>query len=332
MVRSMEQFILTVTDPLLNFNIETVMEMWPHITSTIDTIWACVTSTQIITAGVNILVLVPIATVLVIFMGYFAAGRKVLVTSCYFFVFAAAVDWINSWGYCYYHLLGFSFTLALLAANDVYIVDGDISNEIVWIYQVLDYIGLDDGMVQYSSNRLENRQQIRRARKYRQRPVPPAPSPEEVAEKAAQFRRLQDRCERARILAYPLIPVVEAALEGVENNNVGAAVGVVAWVPPVNTNSLAEPDYQPENTEGHTPRQVDLDKRSGRYLSQWLAREIHEGEGFVVPVKWSQCKKTGEIACYNGYTQAVSANFHVYLLQNTNREQESSRSAGLFCQ
>lgn len=330
-----------------------VTQMWPApaIMSAVHTVWRYFTSTQALTAGFNFMILVPIVAVLIGLMGLFTTDRGVLLAACFGFASAAMADWANSWGYLYYHLLGFSSVLVFLAALHVYMVEGDISSEILWLYRALDYVGFNGGVYQYSSTRLENRQRRRRARKYQQRPVPPAPTAEEVAAKAAQFRRLQDRCERARILAYPLrIVAAVAAEEGEEDDEEPAAapegennvaVAVVLARPPVNANSLSEPDFEPENTEGREARQVDLDKRSARYMLQWLARESQESEGFVVPVKWSQSKRTGEITCDNGYTQMVSAGFYVFIclcfgihlcveiLTNT---KESSHSGGLFRQ
>lgn len=283
--------------------IERTMQMWPASTiiSASHTTWTYFTSTQAATVGSNILFLVPVAVVLIGLVGLFVTARGVLLVGCFAFAFAAMADWVYSWGYLYYHLLGFSSVLVSLAAFHVYMVGGDITSEIIWLYRTLDYIGFDGGMHQYYSTRLENRQRERRARRYREMPVPPTPSPEEVAERAAKFRRLQDRCERARILAFPA--AVEG--EGAQNNN----AAVVLARPPVNANSIAEPDFEPENIEGRNAAQRDLDMRSARYLLQWLARETQESEGFVVPVKWSQSKRTGEIECYNGYAQAVSVGF-----------------------
>lgn len=320
-----EQLMLGITNL-----VGSVTQMWPApgIMSAVHTVWRYFTSTQALTAGFNFMILVPIMAVLIGLIGLFTTDRGVLLAACFGFASAAMADWANSWGYLYYHLLGFSSVLVFLAALHVYMVEGDISSEILWLYRALDYIGLDGGVYQYSSIRLENRQRRRRARKYQQRPVPPAPTAEEVAAKAAQFRRLQDRCERARILAYPLRPAAAVAAEGDDDNeeeeeeeeaapegenNAAAAVAVVLARPPVNANSLSEPDFEPENTEGREARQVDLDKRSARYMLQWLARESQESEGFVVPIKWSQSKRTGEITCDNGYTQMVSAGFYVFI-------------------
>lgn len=302
MAQSMAHIILATTD--LFPSLKTAMGVWPYTTSAFHTIYAYFTSAQAITAGLNILVLVPIVIALIGCIRLFATGRGVLLTSCYYFTFAG-VDWFYSWGLLYYHLLGLSFTVVLLAALHVYIIEGEIGSEILWLYRALDYIGIDGGLHQYSSSRLQDKQRIRRARRYQQRPVPPAPSPAEIEAQAARFRQLQDRCERARILAYPLRPVVPARADAVGLEN-AVEPGEVLAIAPVNANSLAEPGYGPENTEGRTAQQIDLDKRSGRYLLQWLAREIQESEGFVVPVRWSQCKKTGEITCDNGYTQGVS--------------------------
>lgn len=350
----MEQLI-----PAATALVERIMEMWPApaVISASHTTWTYFTSTQAAVAGFNFLFLVPIAVVLIGLVGLFVTGRGVLLAACFAFAFAAIADWTYSWGYLYYHLLGFSSVSVSLAALHVYMVGGDITSEIVWLYRVLDYIGFDGGMHQYSSTRLENRQRQRRARRYQQIPVPPALLPEEVAERAAQFRRLQDRCERARILAFPLAPApapapapgpgpapdpapaaaAAAAVEGegAQNNN----AAVVLARAPVNANAIAEPDFEPENIEGRNARQLDLDMRSARYLLQWLAREIQESEGFVVPVKWSQSKRTGEIECYNGYAQAVSVGFfpsfvYLYLLRNicTDSSQESASPGGLFRQ
>lgn len=303
-----------------------IMEMWPKITSAFQPIWAYLTSTQIITAGFNLMILVPIAVILIGCMRLFATGRGVLLISCLVFATAGMVDWFHSLGSLYYYLLGFSFTLVLLAAFHVYMVEGDINSEILWLYQGIGYIGSDSGLHRYSSNRLRIRQRINRERRYQQRPIPPTPSAAEVEEKAARLRQLQGRCERSRILAHPL------RLIG-PGGEAGITVPVEALArTPVNANSFAEPEYEPENIERHTIRQVDLGKRSGRYLLQWLAREIQESEGFIVPVRWSQCKRTGEITCYNGYAQVVSVNFQVSVLWGTNKDQESAYSGRLFRQ
>lgn len=302
-VQSMEQLIMAAIKPFPS--VESVMEMWPKITSAFQPIRAYLTSTQVITAGFNLMILIPIAAILIGFMRLFTTGRRVLLTSCLVFAIAGVVDWFHSWGSLSYYLLGFSFTLVLLVTFHVYMVEGDISSEILWLYQGIGYIGFDSGLHRYSSNRLRNRQRINRARRYQQRPVSPAPSAAEVEEKAARFRQLQSRCERSRILAHPL------RLIGREGEaNIILPVEVLTRAP-VNANGLTESEYEPENTERHTPRQIDLGKRSGRYLLQWLAREIQESEGFIVPVRWSQCKKTGEITCYNGYNQVVSVKFSI---------------------
>lgn len=271
--------------------------VWAGLPSLLYMIWRWITSIQTITTTRDLLGLVMAAVGLFVSLGVFEAGRKILLALGLFFAVTATVDWANSPSNFHYQVLGFGYTIVLLAALHTFIVEGDISFEIRLVFRALEIIGWDGGLSQYTSDRLEQRQRTRRRMKYERRAVA-TQSPEEAEEQAARFKRLVDRCEKARILAYPLDEEGEPERE----EGPGTTNEIIA-----ETNTLQEADYLPENTATNTFRDSDLDMRSARYLLQWLAREIHESEGFVVPVKWSQHKKTGKIDCYNGYNHMVSA-------------------------
>lgn len=328
-------FVMGVLHTIREYFKYALHALWAHLPYVLHSVWRFMGSVQLVTAAIHILILAAISAGLILSLGFFPTSRPVVQVLCMLFGIAAATNYIFSWGNLYYDLMCFGFCMALLGTLQTYLIQGDQSSEVWLIYRIFDFIGWDGGLYKYSSSILESRQRRRRNKKYEQRIVY-AQTPEEVAEEAAQFKRLTERCEKARILAYHLYPVVEAPGRNPENarraNTAGQIATVVSASGRKNTttpNSFLEPDYEPE-PRADTFRDSDLNKRSARGLLQWLAREINESEGFVVPVKWTQDKKTGKIECHNGYNHMVRSIRHAYWLRNANVIKESPHYRRLF--